>query len=239
MEAKLAPETSAALKTDTTIRFFYRVKFKLDSRSSGPVIAWAESRANAAICAILKQVGREAASVKVQMLDVHLLRVRKYAYLCFDLSLGKEGDDCTEKPAVRLRRPIHEIAKRGNAYVVWRSGRLDARIAAELARRQELDKGPLPYFVDTMHPPVYDSGRRLEGPIDASDSEEYDILEEEDKSEEENKLEEEPKSEEEQKLEEEQSPEKEHELEDTDPPSKAEEMMDEQVRGKLEVDRPK
>lgn len=234
MEAKLAPETSAALQTDTTIRFFYRVKFKLDSRRSGPVIAWAESRANAAVCAILKQVGREAASVKVKMLDVHLLRVRKYAYLCFDLCLGKEEDGCTEKPAVvRLRRPIHEIAKRGNAYVVWRSGRLDARIAAELASRQELDKGPLPYFVDTMHPPMYVSGVRLEGPMDPELKDESEEEEEEDKSEKENK------SEEEQKPGEEQKSEEEHKLEDTNTPSKVEEMADEQMRGKLEVDRPK
>lgn len=210
MEAKLAPETSASLKTDTTIRFFYRLKFKLDSRRSGPVIAWAESRANAAICAILKHIGRDAASVKVQMLEVHLLRVRKYALLCFDLCLGKE-EDCT-KPA-RLQRPIHEISERGNAYVVWRSKRLDAKIAEEFARRQELDKGPLPYFVDGMHPPMYDSGVRLEGPVDSELKDESE--EEEDKSEEED------------------------ELEDTNTPSKVEEMTDEKVRGKLEVDKPK
>lgn len=211
MEAKLAPETSASLKAeDTTVRFFYRVKFNLDSRQSGPVIAWAESRATAASRAILKQVGRDAGA-KVRMLEVHLLRVRRYALLCFDLCLGQQDDDCP-KPA----RPIHEIAERGDAYVVWRSRRLDAKVAAEFARRRELDKGPLPYFVDTMHPPVYDSGVRLEGPGNP---------ELKDESEEEE--EEEEQSEEEQKL------------EDTNPPSKVEEMMDEHVRGKPEVDRPK
>lgn len=100
--------------------------------------------------------------------------------------------------------------------MVWRSRRLDAKVAAEFARRRELDKGPLPYFVDTMHPPVYDSGVRLEGPGNP---------ELKDESEEEE--EEEEQSEEEQKL------------EDTNPPSKVEEMMDEHVRGKPEVDRPK
>ena len=203
MEVQLAPETHASLKADTTIRFFYRVKFKLDSRHSVPVIAWAESRANTVCCAILKHIGREAAPVKIQMLIVELLRVRKYALLCFDLS----SEDCT-KPAP-LQRPIHEIHKRGNAYVVFRSGRLDARIAREFAKLQDSDKGPLPYFVDTMNPPLYDGGVRVEGPFNAGESEDGYKSEEENKSTEENtseeanKLEEENKSKEENKSEEE------------------------------------
>lgn len=213
MEAKLAPETSASLKAeDTTVRFFYRVKFNLDSRQSGPVIAWAESRATAASRAILTQVGRDAGA-KVRMLEVHLLRVRRYALLCFDLCLGQAEDDDYDCP--KPARPIHEIAERGDAYVVWRGRRLDAKVAAEFARRRELDKGPLPYFVDTMHPPVYDSGVRLEGPGNPELKDESEEEEEEEQSEEEQKL------------------------EDTNPPSKVEEMMDEHVRGKPEVDRPK
>lgn len=105
--------------------------------------------------------------------------------------------------------------------MVWRSRRLDAKVAAEFARRRELDKGPLPYFVDTMHPPVYDSGVRLEGPGNPELKDESEEEEEEEQSEEEHSAEEGQK------------------LEDTNPPSKVEEMMDEHVRGKPEVDRPK
>ena len=213
MEVQLDPETYASLEAGTTIRFFYRVKFKLDSRHSGPVIAWAESRVTAVSCAILKHIGREAAGVIVQMLMVQLLSVRNYALLCFDLV----SEDCT-KPA-RVQRPIHEISERGNAYVVWRSKRLDARIATEFARRQDLDKGPMPYFVDTLHPPMYDEGVRVEGPMNAGESEEEHNPEEEHKSEEENKSEEE------------------HALEGMDTPSKVQEMMDEQIKGMLKVDR--
>ena len=201
METQIAPETYAALKADATIRFLYKVKFNLDSRHSGPVIAWAESRANAVGRAILNAIGREAASVKIQMVMVQLLSIRKYALLCFDLYL----EDCT-KPA-RIQRPIHEVSERGNAYVVWRSKRMDARIATEFARRQNLDKGSLPYFVDTMHPPIYDEGVRVEGPMDAGGSEEENGSGEENESEEEN------------------------ETEDMDTPKKVEEMMNEQMRG--------
>ena len=112
--------------------------------------------------------------------------------------------------------------------MVWRSMRLDARIAAEFARREELDKGPMPYFVDTMHPPVYDGGVRVEGPVDAGEEEGGYNLEEEHKGEE-HDLEEEHKPEQENKLEEE------HVLEGMDTPSKAEEMMDEQIKGTLKV----
>lgn len=203
MEVQLAPETYASLKADTTVRFFYRVKFKLDSRDSGPVIAWAESRANAVSCAILKHIGREAASFKIQMVMVQLLRNRNYALLCFDLSL----EDCT-KPA-RLQRPIHEISERGSAYVVWRSKRLDARIATEFARLQGFDKGPLPYFVDAMNPPIYDGGIRVEGPLKTYDSEE-----------EENESEEGSKPEVGNKPEVEHNSEEEHKSEGMDTPSK-------------------
>ncbi len=182
MEVQLAPETHASLKADTTVRFFYRVKFKLDSRHSVPVIAWAESRANAVCCAILKHIGREAAPVKIQMLMVELLRTRKIALLCFDLA----SEDCTE-PAP-LQRPIHEIHKRGNAYVVFRGGRLDARVAREFAKLQDSDKGPLPYFVDALNPPLYDGGVRVEGPFNAGKSEEGNKSEEANKSEEEEEL---------------------------------------------------
>ena len=82
---------------------------------------------------------------------------------------------------------------------------MDARIATEFARLQNLDKGPLPYFVDTMHPPIYDEGVRVEGPMDAGGSEENNESGEE------------------------------NEIEGIATLKKVEEMVDEQMRGKLEV----
>ena len=46
------------------------------------------------------------------------------------------------------------------------------KVARQLAFWQSVDKGALPYFVDGMHPPCYDEGVRVEGPLNAYDSEE-------------------------------------------------------------------
>lgn len=174
MDIQIAPETQVALKADATIRFFYKLKFKLDSRHSKPVLAWAESRVNTASCAIFKAIGREeeAANVKIQMIMVYLLSVRHYALLCFDLLLSQ--DCCYDNtPQAQIQeRPIHEISERGSAYIVWRSKRLDEKVAKQLVFWQSVDKGPLPYFVDGLNPPFYDEGVRVEGPVDADDSEE-------------------------------------------------------------------
>lgn len=211
MEIQIAPDTQAALKADATIRFFYKLKFKLDSRHSKPVLAWAESRANAASCAIFKAIGREeeAANVKIQMVMVHLLGIPHYALLCFDLLLSQ--DCCYDNtPLAQIqRRPIHEISERGKAYIVWRSKRLDAKVAKQLAFWQSVDKGPLPYFVDRLNPPFYDEGVRVEGPVDADDSEE------ENKSVEENGS------------------------KTMGTPKQVEEMTNEQMKGKLEIDKQK
>ena len=173
MEIQIAPETQAALKANAIIRFFYKLKFKLDSRHSKPVLAWAESRANAASCAIFKAIGREeeAANVKIQMIMVHLLGIGHHALFCFDLLLSQ--DCCYDNtPLAQIQQqPIHEISERGKAYIIWRSKRLDAKVTNQLAFSQSGDKGPLPYFVDGLNPPFYDEGVRVEGPVDAYDSE--------------------------------------------------------------------
>ena len=239
MEVQLAPETSAILQADNiTIRFFYRLKFRLDSRSSGPVIAWAQSRADAAIGALLKHIGRKKAigvTAKIQMLLVELLRRRKYALLLFDLSLlqkeEEDGNGDGAKPAPRLQRPIHEIHERGGAYAVYRSKRLDARVATAFTLRQGFDKGPLPYFVDFMNPPIYDEGIRLDGPLLTYESPEED----QDESEEGVTSEQAKKSEGKKDLEDHHDSEAEPELKGMDTPTKNEETRYEQTRDKLEV----
>ena len=166
MEIQIAPETRAALEAGTYMRFLYKAKFNLDSRHSEPVIAWAGGLAKVVSGAMLKDVGREASSVTTQMNMIQLLRVRKYALICFDLCF----EDCNEQ--AQMKQPVHEISARGNAYHVRRNQQLDAMVAEEFTRMQEVDKGPRPYFADALHPPLYDEGRRVEEPKDRGEPEE-------------------------------------------------------------------
>ena len=57
---------------------------------------------------------------------------------------------------------IYEIVRDENGYCLSRNKSLDARVRAEYIRLQELDKGDLPYFYDTMNPSVYENGRLIE-----------------------------------------------------------------------------
>ena len=174
MEIQIAPETRAALEADAALRFLYKTKFTLDSRHSSSVIAWTENLATSVSSTILKIVGRETASVEVRMNIIHLLNIRNYALFSFDLFLA-EGND-----GVQTRQPIHEIYKKGNILHVRRNKKMDAHVAAEFMRIQNVDKGPLPYFVDAMHPPVYDNGIRLEEPMNIGEIEkESDLSEDE------------------------------------------------------------
>lgn len=167
MEIQIAPETRADLEAGIYMRFLYYAKFNLDSRHSEPVIAWAGGLAKAVSSAMLKDVGREASSVTPQMNMVELLRVRKYALICFDL--GFEGYNNEQ---AQMKQPVHVITARGNTYYVRRNRRLEARVAQEFTTKQNIDKGPRPYFADGLHPPVYDEGRRVEGPVDRGEPEE-------------------------------------------------------------------
>jgi hypothetical protein len=161
MEVHIAPESRAALKAHSTIRCLFRTRFKLDSRLSGPVIAWANSLANTFCEALLEDIGQKAAVFDKQMLMVVLSR--EHALICYDIFL----EECSELVRIDIGRstkqPIHEIRKKGNVYQVRRSKNLDAIVSAEYKRMQGLDKGPQPYFSDSMDPPVYDNGVRLEG----------------------------------------------------------------------------
>ena len=54
---------------------------------------------------------------------------------------------------------IYEVVQDENGYCLSRNKSLNARVRAEYIRLQELDKGDLPYFYDTMNPSVYENGR--------------------------------------------------------------------------------
>lgn len=178
MEVQIAPETRAALEADTTLRILIKAKFNLYSRHSQPVIAWAQSLAKAVSSAMLKDIGRKAAIVILQMNMVQLLNIRSYALVCFDLFF----EECNER--TQSRQPVHEVSKRGNVYHVRRNKKLDAMVAAEYMRMQDIDKGPRPYFADAMHPPVYDGGIRMEEPMGSGEQEKDESDEDEPKEEE-------------------------------------------------------
>lgn len=163
MEVKIAPQTRAALETDTALRILIKTKFKLDSRHSQPVIARAESIAKALTRAMLKDIRRKADRVIIQMIMVHLLNKRSNALVCFDLFF----EECNER--ARRMQPVHEVSKRGNVYHVRRSKELDAMVASEYMSMYNADKGPRPFFSDSMNPPLYDGGVRVEKRMDGSD----------------------------------------------------------------------
>lgn len=170
MEVQIAPETRAALEATTTVRFLYHAKFHHTSRLSAEVIPWAESKAKEVISEALQVMGQEARSVKISMVMIQLRRTRKPAMLCFDVVSGDDVVSKDDEQPTLARQPIHEISRRGEAYYLRRSRNLDPRVAAELRLTRSFDKGPLPYFVDSMNPPMYDDGRRVEGPLITCDS---------------------------------------------------------------------
>ena len=58
---------------------------------------------------------------------------------------------------------IYKIVQDENGYCLSRNKSLNACVKAEYIRLQELDKGDLLYFYDTMNPSVYENGRLIEG----------------------------------------------------------------------------
>ncbi len=163
MEVKIAPETRAALEANLTLRCLYMAKFHLDSRHSKVVIPWAQSLAERFSSAMLEAIGQQTADVSIQLNMIQLLRTRKIALISYDLFL-KECDKRVRDEIDRsLKQPVHEISQRGNVYYMRRNEKVDARVAAEYMRMGSSDKGPRPFFADTMNPPVYVDGRRIEG----------------------------------------------------------------------------
>ena len=58
---------------------------------------------------------------------------------------------------------IYKIVQDENGYCLSRNKSLNARVRVEYIKLQELDKGDLPYFYDTMNPSVYEDGRLIDG----------------------------------------------------------------------------
>ena len=164
MEVRIAPDTRKALESDASLRFLFKAMYKHRDRHSQKVIPWAEKKVTAVGGAMLKEIGREAAGVNIQMNMISMIHQRNYVLICFDLFLQEGGE------RGQMQQPVHMISTRGTIYHVYRDKKLDAMIAARFIRYRETDKGPLPYFSDLQNPPLYVDGRRLERPSTWSDS---------------------------------------------------------------------
>ena len=57
---------------------------------------------------------------------------------------------------------IYKVVRDENGYCLSRNKSLNAHVRAEYIRLQELDKGDLLYFYDTINPSVYENGRLIE-----------------------------------------------------------------------------
>ncbi|KAL2140834.1 hypothetical protein VTI28DRAFT_3198 [Corynascus sepedonium] len=184
MKVTVAPETSAALATDGTIRCLLSMRYPLPSRQSSAAIAFAGELAEKLTRAVPVELGlppvssspiainraTSTDSVTSYTADAQLHAVlldRNRILACFDLFLH----DC--KPEVRrqadksLERPIHAIAihESGDGYRIWRSPALDTRVAQRYATLRDVDRGPRPYFRDNLNPPLYIDGIRFEGSL--------------------------------------------------------------------------
>jgi hypothetical protein len=185
MKLTVAPESSAALTADGTIRCLLDMRYPLPSRQSSAAIAFACQWAEELARAIPTQLGPppvpspatatdgalSTGSVTSYTADAQLHAVllhRNRIRVCFDLFLH----DC--KPEVRrladqsLSRPIHAIVihESGDGYRIKRSVALDARVAHRYTSIRDVDRGPRPYFTDDLNPPLYIDGIRFEGSLD-------------------------------------------------------------------------
>lgn len=165
MEIQVYPQTATALKEDLTLRCLLRAKYHRDkSRLSADVIPWAQSRVERASSAVVREVGQQTAGFTTQMNMIEMLGTPNIVYICSDLFLN----ECDERRRTEIsedfhtQRPIHQITKKGNAYIMWRDARLDAEVARMYLDKSSVDKGPRPLFWDLRYPPFYAEGRRVE-----------------------------------------------------------------------------
>jgi hypothetical protein len=195
MQLTVAPESSAALAADRTIRCLLTTRYPLPSRQSSAAFALADQLVEELVRAVPAQAqlgtppppppgvpppttakdGGGAPStdnVTNDTADTRLHAVllqRNRLLVCFDLFLH----DC--KPNVRrqvdesIAQPIHVLVKSGDICQMRRSPMLDRQVAERYAEFREVDRGPRPYFADSLNPPLYVNGRRFEGRLEDLD----------------------------------------------------------------------
>ncbi|OQE16618.1 hypothetical protein PENFLA_c027G09417 [Penicillium flavigenum] len=165
MEVQVAAQTRTALQTDLTLRCLLRDKYRHKSRRSADVISWAQSHVGRLSNAVLREVGQQTAGFSIQMNMIQMLGLRDLVYICYDLFL----DECDKQVRTEIsesfstERPIHQITRKGDVYIMRRDERVDGKVARQYARMRSIDKGPLPFFSDLTDPPFYNEhGRRIE-----------------------------------------------------------------------------
>ncbi|KAK4153537.1 hypothetical protein C8A00DRAFT_15242 [Chaetomidium leptoderma] len=183
MQLNVSPVTLAALKADGTIRCLADVKYRPvpESRHSSTAFPLARKLADEFTAALVAQLGQETATrseekpssrtdtcetasaqAQAQLYAVQLHRYRMR--VCFDVFLQHCTPEFRRQMDETVMRPIHVVAELGDGhrYLVDRKLPLDARVAREIARVQECDQGPRPYFTDNMVMMCYDDGVRVE-----------------------------------------------------------------------------
>ncbi|KAL2162225.1 hypothetical protein VTH06DRAFT_7138 [Thermothelomyces fergusii] len=162
-EYHIDDETRAALRTKPGVRFLLRAKLKAETRHSSDVIPWAKNLSEKVTKAVIEAAGHhDQLDHFAVRLNAIQLSHRPYAFICYDLFLRECDEDARSRFSQDPHQPIHQVIKRAKSYHVIRSRRLDDRVAKEYKHLQEYDKGPRPYFVDPLYPPLYVDGRRVE-----------------------------------------------------------------------------
>ena len=179
MQLTVAPESSAALTTDGTIRCLLDMRYPLPSRQSLAAIAFASQWFEELSRAIPTQLGLPPGpppatlsdSVTKYTADAQLHGVllhRNRIWVCFDLFLHDCEPEVRQQADRSLARPIHAIIihESGDGYRIRRSAGLDTRVAETYTDIRGNDRGPRPYFTDDLNPPHYIDGNRVEGTLD-------------------------------------------------------------------------
>ncbi|KAH6618337.1 hypothetical protein B0J18DRAFT_437114 [Chaetomium sp. MPI-SDFR-AT-0129] len=167
LQVKVDSHMLNALTADLTARCVVKTKYKHESRHSKDAIAWANSRAEKLTTAMLKHIGKGNTAFNIQLNIVQLLDFHDRAYICYDLFLDGFDEHVRLEIERSIERPIYLIIRRGDILHVNRGNKgVDAMVADELKDIGQFDKGPRPYFVDAMNPPLYSEGKRIENPAE-------------------------------------------------------------------------
>jgi len=149
---------SDSLKAGTPVRCLYKLEFTSSDRSPRFTKDWAGSHLDI-VCNALGNIIEGDTSVFEKQLLIIQMR-QKHVYICADIFRKCSSQTLHRQSSDTIA--IYEIVRDENGYCLSRNKSLDARVRAEYIRLQELDKGDLPYFYDTMNPSVYENGRLIE-----------------------------------------------------------------------------
>jgi len=146
------------LKAGTLVRCLYKLEFTSSDRSLRFTKDWAGSHLDI-VCSALGYIIEGDTSVFEKQLLIIQMR-QKHVYICVDIFRKRSSQTLYRRSSDTIA--IYEVVWDENGYCLSRNKSLDARVRTEYIRLQELDKGDLPYFYDTMNPSVYENGRLIE-----------------------------------------------------------------------------